>query len=240
MAQASNSLPQYYGQQLSDGTIMESPGAPPHRGSSDSRQELLRLPAQPHPAHLDFHMESEIPNAPAPTQQQQQTSGLGLTPLRPRRPSQNVPYTPTHRPAYVEDYSDEEDYDPRPYYRRNNRRHHQRPPVSYNNYADPYSRYGPLPKQSDPNLHPAYTDTPGKPNYEMYYPYYEEVYARRPQVSNGGVRGPPPRGPKPESVMRLPWMIWMGSNAKNRKSSHPSSKRSSTFSNLFTQTLWPL
>lgn len=236
MAQSNNPHPQYHGQTLQDGTIMESPVMPNHpRASSDSRQELLRLPAQPHPAHLDFHMESEQ-NVP-----QQQGDALGLrsmpsnvrriggqvdpndqwTPTRPRRPSQNVPYTPTtHRGPYIEDYSEEEEQqDPRMYRRRSNRRP-QGPPVSYRNYVEQNSRYGPIPRNSvDANMQPQYADTPGKPNYEMYYPEYTD-YPRRPppRPAQGGSNGPP-EYPSAKSVMRLPWAVWMGSNAKNRKSS---------------------
>ncbi|KAF1832583.1 aquaporin-like protein [Decorospora gaudefroyi] len=231
MAQANSSLPQYYGQQLQDGTMIESSVVPPiQRGSSDSRQELLRLPIHPHPAHLDFHMEPEPPTLPV-----HQSNTLALSPKtsnarrvggrldlnewnapnRARRQSndvRSVPYSPaTHRTPYVEDYS-EEDEDPRAYRHRPSRRH-QRPPISYNNYMDQSSRYGPLPRNSvDTNTHPAYTDTPGKPNYEMYYPSDDEHARRRPGMAGG--RGPP-RQPPPESVMRLPWAIWMGSNAKN-------------------------
>ncbi len=237
MAQSNNLHPQYYGQTLQDGTIMESPVMPNHpRASSDSRQELLRLPVQPHPAHLDFHMEPESQTAPP-----QQASVLGLTtmssnrrlggqtdpndwstPTRPRRPSQSVPYSPaTHRGPYVEDYSEEEDHDPRMYRQRSSRRP-RGPPVSYRNYVEQNSRYGPIPRNSvDANMQPAYMDVAGKPNYEMYYPeqYPErgEYSRRRPVITGGGGSRGPPNYPPQESVMRLPWAIWMGSNAKNRK-----------------------
>jgi aquaporin related protein len=215
---------------------MESPIVlPHHRGSSDSRQELLRLPIQPHPAHLDFHMDSESPAVPP-----HQNNALGLnhkpssrrmggqsdpnewnTPSRPRRTSNashQVPYSPAmHRGPYVEDYS-EEDEEPRQHRRRPQRRH-QPPPASYNNYMDQNSRYGPLPRNSvDTNMHPAYADTPGKPNYEMYYPSEDEYSRRRPGMPGVSSGRGPPRQPPPENVMRLPWAIWMGSNAKNRTS----------------------
>ncbi|KAI4957963.1 hypothetical protein J4E86_005103 [Alternaria arbusti] len=238
MAQSSlnsnNSLPQYYGQTLQDGTIMESPVMPTHpRGSSDSRQELLRLPAQPHQAHMDYNVDPESHNAPV----QQANNTFGLTPMpsnrklggqadirdwdatpRPRRPSQPVPYSPTtHRGPYVEDYSEEEDVDPRDprAYRRPSRRT-QGPPSAYRNYHEQNSRYGPIPRNSvDHNMQPYYSDTPGKPNYEMYYPDGGNYGGRRPPIPYaGGSRGPPNYPPQ-ESVMRLPWMIWMGSNAKN-------------------------
>jgi len=207
-----NALPQYYGQQLPDGTIIESP--PPNTDTSmDSRRELLRLPIQPHPAHIDASMESGTPTVAVPAQP---NTNLGLTPMRPRRQSNSVPYSPgQHRMAYVEDYSDEEEQE-RVVYRRRSNRPHPKPPASYNNYADQNSRYGPLPRNSvDQSMRPGYNSPPSKPNYEMYYPNYDE-YGRR-LVMTGGAGGRPPPPHKPESVMRLPWAIWMGSNAKNRK-----------------------
>ncbi|KAB2099509.1 hypothetical protein AG0111_0g12349 [Alternaria gaisen] len=235
MAQQNNQQPQYYGQTLQDGTIMESPVMPPTRASSDSRQELLRLPAQPHPAHIDYHMESD---QSLPQQQQQQQSDLPLrsmpsnarriggqsdpndqwTPNRPRRPSQNVPYTPTtHRGPYIEDDYEEEDYNPQMYRRRSNRRT-QGPPMAYRNYVEQNSRYGPIPRNSvDANMQPQYSDTPGKPNYEMYYPEHTDYPPRRPPMpgaGSGGSKGPP-EYPSAKAVMRLPWAVWMGSNAKN-------------------------
>jgi aquaporin related protein len=221
---------------------MESTVVSPHqRVSTESRQELLRLPIQPHPAHFDFHMDP----AESPVVPMHQNNALGLTskppsmrrmggqpdpndwntPSRPRRQSNashQVPYSPAPpRGPYIEEYS-EEDEDPRQY-RRSTRRH-QRPPISYNNYVDQNSRYGPLPRNSSDNTsaHPAYADTPGKPNYEMYYPE-DEYRSRRPGMPGvSGSRGPP-RQPPPESIMRLPWAMWMGSNAKNRMSPSPPS-----------------
>ncbi|KAL1612840.1 hypothetical protein SLS60_001070 [Paraconiothyrium brasiliense] len=64
----SNSLPQYYGQIMADGTMIESPKFP--LGSQGSRDALLRLPIQPNAAHVN-HLEQEltspvnaIPNSP--------------------------------------------------------------------------------------------------------------------------------------------------------------------------------
>ncbi|CAE7220611.1 hypothetical protein CFE70_010485 [Pyrenophora teres f. teres 0-1] len=210
MAQTSP-LPQFYGQQLPDGTIIESP--PPNtRTSMDSRRELLRLPIQPHPAHIDSSMDAGAPAAAAPVQP---NTNLGLTPVRPRRQSNAVPFSPgQQRMAYVEDYSDEEDQE-RVIYRRRSNRPHQKPPASYNNYADQNSRYGPLPRNSvDQSVHPGYNSPPSKPNYEMYYPNYDE-YGRRIIYAGGAGGGRPPPPHRPDSVMRLPWAIWMGSNAKN-------------------------
>lgn len=212
MAQPTSPLPQYYGQQLADGTIMESP-PPVSRTSMDSRRELLRLPIQPHPVHIDG---STDPGTPAIAVPMQPNTNLGLTPVRPRRQSNSVPYSPgQQRMAYVEDFSDEEEQE-RVVYRRRSNRPRQKPPASYNNYADQNSRYGPIPRTSvDVSMHPAYNSPPGKPNYEMYYPNYDE-YGRR-MVMSGGAGGRPPPPHRPSSVMRLPWAIWMGSNAKNRK-----------------------
>lgn len=251
MAQDHGHLPQYYGQQLQDGTLIESSVVPRHgRGSSDSKQELLRLPIQPHPAHFD-HMEPISPVMPMGP-----NNVVGLTPKpsnirrvgghadpddwntlgraysspedatnRHRKPSHDfrtVPYSPaTHRCAYVEDYSDEEEV-PRAYrYRRRTTRQHRRPPAANENYYNSNSRYGPLPSKGRDSLD-AYADTPGKPEYHMHYGSDDEYQPRRPGMPGaGGGRGPPRLPPSAESVMRLPWAIWMGSNAKNRKSLFP-------------------
>ncbi|KAF1943525.1 aquaporin-like protein [Clathrospora elynae] len=239
MAQSNSTLPQFYGQQLHDGTIAESPGAiaPPQRGSDDSRRELLRLPVQPHPAHIDLHMEQEphvtsadqinalglVPRtakmSALPDSQGFKSPGLG------RRQSQDarrvVPYSPAiNRNPYMEEYFEEvEQYSPPRQYRRRPGRRQQRPPVSYNNsYAEHQgSKYGPLPRNSVDNHSQATYDTTGKPNYEMYYPSEDEYGPRRrPVMRGGGSSRGPPRPPVPtEGVMRLPWIIWMGSNAKN-------------------------
>ncbi|KAH7394420.1 aquaporin-like protein [Pyrenochaeta sp. MPI-SDFR-AT-0127] len=234
-------LPQYYGQQMQDGTMIESPTAPRHtRGSSDSRQELLRLPIQPHPAHLDSNMDPISPIMPL---DDNGTTGITSKPSnrrigghsdpneweapgntyvgpsaiqhRRRQQSQDfrgVPNTPrAHRSAYVEDYSDEED-DPRAYRRRPNRQH-KRPPAAYENYGDANARYGPVQGRRSIDSHTAYEGTPTKQNYHMHYGSDEE--AGRPRRPGAGGRGPPRGPPSTEDVMRLPWMIWMGSNAKN-------------------------
>ncbi|USP79069.1 hypothetical protein yc1106_06343 [Curvularia clavata] len=204
MSRSNSTFRQFYTRQLPDGSIVESP-TPLHDSSSgDSRQELLRTPVQGYPARHDARMEPEIPAVPP------------LAPSRARRSSQSVPVNPSNHPVpSVEEYPEEEERNPQAYQYRTNRRH-TRPPVSYGNFPEQSARYGPMPRNNwDVNAYPAYADMPGKPNYEMYYPYYQEAYGRYPAVSDNGGRGPPPPMPSAEHAIRLPWMIWMGSNAKN-------------------------
>jgi aquaporin related protein len=63
-------------------------------------------------------------------------------------------------------------------------------------------------------------DTPPKPRYQ-YYDESGDESPRHPKsyyASSGrGGRGPPNRPPSNEEVMRIPWTMWMNSNAKNRK-----------------------
>ncbi|KAF2853588.1 aquaporin-like protein [Plenodomus tracheiphilus IPT5] len=243
MAQEGSPFPQYYGQQLHDGTPVESPGGPQYgRESSESRHELLRLPIQPHPAHIDSNQDN-IPPASAGTQPAitpksssiRRTIGQGepndwYSPGRAysgpedsgrmRKPSRDfrnvVPSPSQHRPVYVEDeYSDEEE-DPR-VYRRRYTRQHRRPPVAYENYQDFNSRYGRLPSKTRGYIDP-YTDTPTKPQYHMHYGSDDEerYRPRRPGMPGAaGGRGPPSPPVSREAALRLPWAVWMGSNAKN-------------------------
>ncbi|KAL6708843.1 hypothetical protein ACN47E_002250 [Coniothyrium glycines] len=246
MAQIANQRPHYHGQQLQDGTVVETPVPPPHgHGSSDSKQELLRLPAQPHPAHIDANMEPISPLQP------NHNNAIGLTPRSSnikrvggftdpndyttsgraytsfdegqhlRKQSQDtrgVSYGPAvNRTAYVEDYSDEED-EQQQYHRRRQSRQRRPPPVVYDNYYERNSRHNSLPPQRVGSVarRSAYRDVPQRPEYNSHMHYgSDDEYGHRYTGGAGGGRGPPRGGPPPESVMRLPWAIWMGSNAKN-------------------------
>jgi aquaporin related protein len=182
--------------------MIESPIPARHtRGSSDSKQELLRLPIQPNQAHIES-MDPVSPILPPQAPQMglvpkssnskriggypepsewntpEQGGGRAYPSDRQRRKQsqdmRTVPYSPgNHRSAYVEDYSDEED-DPRMYRRRTTTRRHQRPPASYDNYADANSRYGPLPGRGSMDSYRGYPETPGKANYETNYTYGSE------------------------------------------------------------------
>ncbi|KAI8933710.1 hypothetical protein NX059_009426 [Plenodomus lindquistii] len=254
MAQENPHFPQYYGQQFHDGTPSPggpspggpspggpSPGGPQHgRESSDSRNELLRLPMQPHPAHIE--PSQEVPQTPSTvtpkSSNARRTAGQGDandwytarayggpedTTARMRKPSRdfrNVPPSPSRRPIYVEDEYSDDDEAPI-IYRRRYTRQHRRPPVAYENYQDFNSRYGPVPSNL-PNQRrgtvDAYTDTPTKPQYHMHYGSEDEerYRARRPVMAGAaGGRGPPSPPVSREAALRLPWAVWMGSNAKN-------------------------
>ncbi|CBX97751.1 hypothetical protein IAQ61_001047, partial [Plenodomus lingam] len=272
MAQDNPNLPQFYTQNPYDGTPYDespgaqtlggpspgaqsggglspggpSPGGPPHRhGSTDSRHELLRLPIQPNPAHIDSNQDSIPPTQPATqpniaskSSSVRRTTGQAdpndwynaavraynapeETPSRMRKPSRQFhnappPTPPQHRPVYVEDdYSDEED-EPR-VYRSRYTRPHRRPPVTYENYYDFNSRYGPIPTRKRSIIDP-YSDLPSKPQYHMHYGSDDEerYKPRRPGMPGAaGGRGPPSPPVSREAALRLPWAVWMGSNAKN-------------------------
>ena len=126
------------------------------------------------------------------------------------------PAVPTHRTPYVEDYSDEED-DPRAYRRRPHRQH-RRPPATY-------ERYGPVPGRGSLDAHPNsrfstdVDDSPVGKGYNLYYDSEEPTPRKRLYTAaaaaasgNGGDRRGPP---STTEVMRLPWTMWMNSNAKN-------------------------
>lgn len=232
----SSPLPQYYGQKLQDGTVIESPMPPQHgRRSSDSRHELLRLPMQPHPAHIDQNVDPMSPvitESPNEIGIAQRTSNRRLggqadpndygTPSRHQRSyqSQDGRYNSTmsHRMAYVEDYPSDEDYEPQPYRRRPTRQHRP-PPSAFGNDPRMASRYTSVPgRASIDNNHPSYNND--KPQYHMHYGSDDEYAPRRPPLrvtgpGAGGGNEPPRRPPVTEDVIRLPWLIWMGSNAKN-------------------------
>lgn len=253
---SSSPLPHYYGQQLQDGTIMESPTAPRHHSSRESRKQLLQLPMQPHQAHIEQSNPTDV--SPMSPMDPTETFGLPAPPVPPRQstavkrirgysdpnaygpPGQGYderaaadedreyyrrydrrvarretrPGIPTHRSAYVEDYSDEED-EPRVYRRRPNR-HHRRPPAAN-------ERYGPVPGRGSLDAHPASRfsedDMPTGRGYQLQYDSDRETTPRKRlyAAAAGGSGGRmPPRGPPSTSeVMRLPWTMWMNSNAKN-------------------------
>jgi aquaporin related protein len=223
----SSSLPQYYGQQLQDGTIMESPGPRHTRESSESRRELLRLPMQPHPAHIDQNPDPMSPSVgPDPN-----TMGVASRPSNRRlggHPDFNDYGSPTtnrysrrpqhqhpslsHRTPYVEDYDEDYDYEPQPYRRRPSRQYRP-PPSAYENDARRYTAVQP---RGSIDAYSSYNND--KPQIHMHYGSDDEYAPRnrpiRPGPTSNG-RDPPRRPPSTEDVMRLPWMIWMGSNAKN-------------------------
>ena len=68
---ASSSFPQYYSQQLQDGTMMESPLAPHHYSSRNPRRQLLQAPDQAYLDHTIAPVES-LPSMHTP-------EALGLT-----------------------------------------------------------------------------------------------------------------------------------------------------------------
>jgi aquaporin related protein len=244
----SGSLPQYYGQTMPDGTLVGSPKA--SLGSPDSRDALLRLPIQPHAAHVG-HPDQQVMSPVTAVPNSPNTMGMGSPPIggsksrarpmgessqwivphvsdrereeeyysrgpRPGRPSMS------HRTAYVEDYSDEED-GPRAY--RRPARRHNRPPPAHGHRSRRYSTEQGGRSSMDSYDYGYDSDTPTKPRVHPSYAYGSEgeeegMYrGPRPAYGGGGRRGPPSnKPPSTVEVMRLPWTMWMNSNAKNRRS----------------------
>jgi aquaporin related protein len=231
----SSPLPQYYGQQLQDGTIMESPVPPRHHGreSSDSRRELLRLPAQ---AHIDQNMDPISPVVGT------DPNAIGLTGMSSRpsnrrlggHPDFNDYGSPTsnrfrgsrsntqnqsmvHRNPYVEEYMSDDEYEPQPQPYRRRTRQHRPPPSAYENDPRGMSRYTQVPGRGSIDAYNSYNND--KPRTHIHYGSDDEYAPKRPPpragVPQNNGNDPPRRPPSTEDVMRLPWMIWMGSNAKN-------------------------
>lgn len=243
-------LPQYYGQQMPDGTLVESPNFP--LGSHASRDTLLRLPIQPSAAHVQ-HQDQEaapristVPDFPAVPEKGSSSAGRArarttrdssrwLVPLAHDQEQDGTYHevrsssqvrrrdlgSMRHQPAYVEDYSDEEER-PRAY--RRPVRRHTRPPPSHGRVPVPVARYpSDQGRSSVDGWRPSYeyeSDTPSKSRIQASYGYgsEEDDAYRRPRAAygDGGRRGPPRTPPTTEDVMRLPWTLWMSSNLKNR------------------------
>jgi aquaporin related protein len=129
----------------------------------------------------------------------------------------------SHRTPYVEDYVSDEEYDPQPYRRRPSRQH-KPPPSAYGNDPRATNRYTNLPGRGSFDANGTYRND--QPRYHMYYgsdDEYTPKRSRRPPINaytGGGGAGfgdgrGPPRRPSGEDAIRLPWAVWMGSNAKN-------------------------
>lgn len=241
----SGSLPQYYGQTMPDGTMVESPRLP--LGSQGSRDALLRLPIQPNAAHVN-HQDQEMmspvsamPNsptgmtpAPAAGGNRSRARTMGdsnrwMVPFpgdadreeeyyhHPSQGRRRDPGSISHRSAYVEDYSDEEDR-PRAY--RRPARRHTRPPPAHGRFQNPR---GSMDGGRSSYEYGYESDTPTKARVHASYGYGSEgedarMYNRpRTSYGDGGGRGPPRNAPPPGEAMRLPWTMWMNSNAKNRR-----------------------
>lgn len=227
---------------MPDGTMAERPDAP--SGEQDNSDAIVRLPIQPNPAHVYQNAENGMSPLNPITRNGSMQEGRARTratvesnrwmvPLAASnvdrdeyeyRQSRRYPGSvSSHRPPYVEDYYEEEER-PR-VYRRPNRRH-TRPPVTNNRMSGLNSRYsmdkGRVSMDSYRGSYEYEDDTPIRPRYVYNYGSDEEV-DKHPRAAysgnDGGGRRKPPRGPPAtEEVMRLPWTMWMNSNAKNRES----------------------
>lgn len=160
-------LPQYYGQQMPDGTLVESSPTVP-LGSQASRDTLVRLPMHPNAAHVPLQDQdttrhstmTTFPSAPdkvSPSASRSRAKTIGdnsrwLVPLarqqdqednyhEVRSSSQNHRHhlgSMRHQPTY-EEYSDEEDR-PRAY--RRPARRHTRPPPAHGKLPAPVAPAG--------------------------------------------------------------------------------------------------
>lgn len=237
-------LPNYYGERMNDGTVIQTP-RPSHQGSRDA---LLRLPIQQAPQMNPDVISPASPISPADaldvnprTSAIRSSKRIGGDPGRyiqypgsdreddgeySRHPAHRSHRYERHHPSeyrgpYIEDYYEEEDR-PRAY-RRPARRQHSRPPLSHANYhnRDRYSRDQTRGSMDSGRYSMEYEpDTPTKPRVHYSYGSEDEEYPREDRYHRPGVggRGPPRRPHSTEEVMRLPWTMWMNSNAKNRKS----------------------
>lgn len=237
-------LPVYYGERMQDGTVIESPGVRPV-AASDSRDALLRLPIQPNQAHLEPELMSPVsPVAPAdalginsgtPRTRSKAPGGDSSRWVTfpagenvedyPHRSRRYDRYTPSdyggpasHRSAYVEEYED----DDRPRAYRRPPRRHSRPPLSHGRLPGPTGRFSHEQRRGSLDSHRISfddyeSDSPTKPRYHYYGSEEDEPRRPRTAYGDGGRRGPPRRPPPPDEVLRLPWTMWMNSNAKNRR-----------------------
>lgn len=234
---------------MADGTVVETPQI----RQEGSRDALLRLPIQPTEAHLTNSPVSPVAaGAPAdlpgvsPLQpgRARGNSVLGGDSSRwitfpGAEPNDDYPtnrrsnrYGPQEyrgsvmrRAAYVEDYSDEEDYPRGP--RRPNRRHTRPPPAHgrSSGTSDRYDRYshdrGDRVSFDSRAGYDYESDTPRKARFVRYSDDDDMIDSRHTRVAyagGGGRRGPPRSPPSTEEVLRLPWTMWMNSDAKNRRS----------------------
>lgn len=218
--QEPSQLPQYYGQQLQDGTMIENPMAL-RQTSSDSKQELLRLPSQPNQAHIDPTLDPF--SSPMPLTQQTASRRLGsftdpdyasptstrghrTTPSQDYRSTTNI--LPRRNPNVEDHFSDEEYYDPQTYRRRTSRAHRP-PPSAHSNDPSRYPSRRTTESHKDSKQPPPPTIT-AAPNNDS-----ESPLRRLYSYAATGRDGAPPSLPPAKEVMRLPWAIWMGSRAKN-------------------------
>ncbi|KAF2189174.1 aquaporin-like protein [Zopfia rhizophila CBS 207.26] len=188
------SLPQYYGERMQDNTVVERPS------QNDSRDQLLRLPIQP---PNEAHVNPEV---------------VSPTTLRPSEDHRNrrfdpyfsIEYRGREREPYREEYYYDEDVKPR-VYRRPSRKYN-RPPPAHENFNGRLVREGSFDNgKSSGEYEP---DTPVKPR--VHHRYGSEDEDMRPgYYGSGGYKEPPRRPPSHEEVLRLPWTMWMNSNAKN-------------------------
>lgn len=238
-------LPQFYGERLPDETIVERPS---YQGSRDALLRLpIQQPGDAH-VHQTNIPDEVSPISPGNTTGLATIahSGVPIRTASKRTGSDPVRYItypgaddrdyepegsggrsrsrrgsahPDNRVAYVEEYY-EEDERPRVY--RRPTRGYSRPPLSYRNQEsrDPWTRGQPH-RASDEHQRPSVEFEPDTPTKARYYYSSDDGETRRggtyPYPGAGG-RGPPRRPPSTDEVLRLPWTMWMNSNAKNRRS----------------------
>lgn len=219
-------LPQFYGERSKDGTTV------PRRSSEDG--EALLHPNEPQPpdeARVSKDRQREVstigplateagPDDPYIRRSESRRPNNEVTRWMPNREygrpwDDRRSYYGNYRSPYARDEFEDADYELRPRYSRRSG-----PPPSLGRYG---SARGPPPRHYQRSI-------PPKSEYYSEDEYADEDYAEDPRAggAGGGGRGgysrrPPPRDREPSEVLRLPWTMWMNSNAKNRKHTQSSS-----------------
>ena len=213
-------LPQFYGERSKDGAVIPRP-------SSEDGEALLpsNEPQPPNEARVSKDRRREVSTVgPLATENAPDEPYIRRSESR-RHNNEVIRWTPSrdygrpwddrrsnygnYRSPYSRDEFDDGDFELRPRYSRRSG-----PPPSLGRYG---SVRGPPPRQHPRSL-------PPKPDYYSEDEYGEEEYAEdfRAGGGDGGGRGgrgrrPPPREREPSEILRMPWTMWMNSDAKNRK-----------------------
>ena len=218
----STALPSFYGENSKDGAAVPRP-------SHDEGEALLRPNEPQHPDEVRLGKDRRDVSTIGPLAFEGPPDEPPRRYSESRRPNNEVmrwvpsrdygkpwddrrSYYPNYRSPYSRDEFDDADYELRP-------RHSSRrpgPPVTISRYSSirgPARRYQsrPPPPKADYYSDDEYADDD----------YYDEHPATGAGGGGGGRGGygrrPPTREREPSEIVRLPWTMWMNSDAKNRE-----------------------